>query len=63
MADPARTIALQRLVEALQAGCERPFSEAHSMPPGVYTSRRIPVAGKNAISSNANGSASAAQAR
>src|ERR1700712_4167959 len=38
MADPATTIALQALVGELQAGCERPFSDAHAMPPRVYTS-------------------------
>jgi hypothetical protein len=38
MANPARTIAVQALVDELQTGCERSFSEAHAMPPGVYTS-------------------------
>jgi len=38
MAKPARTIEVQALVEELQAGCERSFGHARSMPPGVYTS-------------------------
>ncbi|SAL29247.1 putative dioxygenase [Caballeronia terrestris] len=38
MADPARTTAVETLVNDLQTGCERPFSDARSMPPGVYTS-------------------------
>lgn len=38
MADAARTTAVEALVNDLQTGCERPFSDARSMPPGVYTS-------------------------
>jgi phenylpropionate dioxygenase-like ring-hydroxylating dioxygenase large terminal subunit len=38
MANPARTIAVQTLIDALQSNCERSFSDAHAMPPGVYTS-------------------------
>jgi phenylpropionate dioxygenase-like ring-hydroxylating dioxygenase large terminal subunit len=30
--------ALNKLVDALRDGCDRPFSDARSMPPGVYTS-------------------------
>lgn len=33
LASPAMPI-----VQALKAGCERPFDDAHSMPPAVYTS-------------------------
>lgn len=38
MAHPVRTIAIEALVDELLTGCDRPFSEARSMPPGVYTS-------------------------
>ena len=38
MANPARTISVQTLVDDLQAGGERSFSDARAMPPGVYTS-------------------------
>ncbi|SAK80644.1 putative dioxygenase [Caballeronia hypogeia] len=34
----ARTIAVQTLIDQLQSNCERSFSDAHAMPPGVYTS-------------------------
>lgn len=30
--------ALNKLINALRDGCDRPFSDARSMPPGVYTS-------------------------
>lgn len=35
---PARNNALDTLIDTLRAGCERPFSDVHAMPPGVYTS-------------------------
>jgi choline monooxygenase len=36
MAQPAG--AAQKLIDELRSGCERPFADAHAMPPGVYTS-------------------------
>lgn len=33
-----RTIAVQTLIDQLRSNCERPFSDARAMPPGVYTS-------------------------
>lgn len=38
MTDLPTTTAVHALVEKLQTGCERPFGDARSMPPGVYTS-------------------------
>jgi choline monooxygenase len=35
---PARISALDTLIDTLRAGCERPFSDARAMPPGVYIS-------------------------
>ncbi len=35
MASPARTIAMETLIDQLQSNCERSFSDARAMPPGV----------------------------
>ncbi len=38
MEDHSRRTAVHALVDELSTGCERPFSDARSMPPDVYTS-------------------------
>lgn len=41
MENPTRQTPVSVLVDELVAGCERPFSDARAMPPGVYTSSKF----------------------